>query len=207
MIKLRRRIMVSLASEWPYVDLGLPSGLLWGKGNIGKDSQGKYYMESETGDGAYFSWGNIIGHNNGDGYSFDETNYNSTPGKTLTTSVPINATYDAGMACLGSPWRVPTNDEFQELIDNTDNEWTTINGRRGWKFMNKSDNSIYIFIPAVGNISDTSRSNYNNNCRYWTSIRYSSDNARAFYGVSSSVDIKNYKKLNGYTIRCVRSAI
>ena len=48
---------------------------------------------------------------------------------------------------------MPTKDEIQELIDNTDSEWvedfngTGVNGR---KFTSKTNTSKYIFIPAAG---------------------------------------------------------
>ena len=51
---------------------------------------------------------------------------------------------------MGGEWRIPTQSECQELLDNTTNEWTTINNVNGWKFTSKIDTSKYIFIPAAG---------------------------------------------------------
>ena len=60
---------------------------------------------------------------------------------------------DAARANMGGNWRMPTEAEFQELLDNTDNEWiedfngSGVNGR---KFTSKTDKSKYVFIPAAG---------------------------------------------------------
>ena len=51
---------------------------------------------------------------------------------------------------MGEPWMTPTYDQGLEMIDNTDSEWTTINGVNGYKFFNKTDFSKYIFLPAAG---------------------------------------------------------
>ena len=55
----------------------------------------------------------------------------------------------------GANWRMPTNDELQELFDNTDKEWTTINGINGFKFKKKTDASVYIFFPSAGGFNGT----------------------------------------------------
>lgn len=99
------------------VDLGLPSGLKWADKNIG--------AENPWDNGLYFSWGNVEGHavdENGnvtDGYSFDETTYASTLGGQFTGST-LDAEHDAAAANMGSDWRMPTVNETDELVNNTD---------------------------------------------------------------------------------------
>ena len=54
---------------------------------------------------------------------------------------------------------MPTKDEIQELIDNTDNEWVEDyngSGVNGRKFTSKTDGRKYIFIPAAGYCLDGS---------------------------------------------------
>ena len=144
-----------------YVDLGLPSGVLWAKGNIDSDGNGGYKVGEETDCGLYFSWGNVVGHARGESYSFGGSVMNqpyiSTPGyqiaftsATAGRSYEANTTYDAARACLGDSWEVPTAAQFQELINNTDRESTTIMGISGRKFMKKSDHSVYVFFPVTG---------------------------------------------------------
>lgn len=149
-------VSVTITSDW--VDLGLPSGRKWAKGNIVQKEGGGYKIGEPTDSGAYFSWGNIDPHfsSNGstfdDGYMFDQRYYNdNTPGSALTADIASNdAAHDAALACLGGSARLPTKEECQELIDNTDKEWTAIGGVNGVKFMKKSDHSVYVFLPAVG---------------------------------------------------------
>ena len=80
-----------MKSDDGFVDLGLPSGLKWAKGNIVKNGN-KYEIGKETDYGAYVSWGNIEPHfsNNGsafdDGYNFGQSNrdgYSWTPGGSI----------------------------------------------------------------------------------------------------------------------------
>lgn len=194
-----------------YIDLNLPSGLLWAKGNIVKDAQGNYSMGNETDYGCYFSWGNIEGHNRDEGYDFGTSNsgpYASTPGAQVSDNIANNdASHDAALACLGSPWRLPTKEEFKELYDNTDREWTTIDGVRGWKFMKKSDHSVYVFFPAAGYGYDTSVSDVGTSGRYWSSSWGTTTHAYYMLFYSSSV----YPQLNGtryygFSVRAVRSS-
>ena len=193
-----------------FVDLGLPSGLKWAQGNIVKDAQGNYAIGENPEDyGCYFSWGNIIGHNNGEGYDFGTSNsgpYASTPGKQVSANIASNdAQHDAALALLGSPWRLPTKEEFQELYDNTDREWTTINGINGWKFMKKTDHSVFVFFPAAGNGYGTSIDNVGSYGVYWSSSWYSANNAYNMYFSSSSVTPQyNLTRYYGFSVRAVQ---
>ena len=104
----------------------------------------------------YFSWGDVVGQNkNGSGlYDFSEDNYNAGKcgkGHNLTGNIQQgNATYDAATANMGSPWKMPTIDQYQELINDTNHTWTSINGAAGWKLINKTDSTKYIFFPISG---------------------------------------------------------
>ena len=136
-----------------YVDLGLPSGKKWAKCNLGASS------EEES--GLYFQWGDIQGYTaeqvwtdkqfDWDDYKlanntslFKLTKYNSTDNK-----VQLDLEDDAVYVALGSNWRMPTKDDFHELIDNTTREVTLINDIQGMKFTSNV-NSNYIFFPFSG---------------------------------------------------------
>ena len=99
-------------------------------------------------------------------YSFSQANYNAGvcgSGHNLSGDIPQgNATYDAARANMGSPWKMFTQTQGQELIDGTNSTWTTINGVNGRKFTSKTDSSKYIFLPAGG---------YWNSATFW----YASD--------------------------------
>lgn len=189
------------------VDLGLPSGTLWAKGNIVKDANGNYSVGNETDYGCYFSWGNVEGHNEGEGYNFNQTSYDSTPGMQVSADIASNdSTHDAALATLGGSYRMPTKTEFQELYDNTDTEWTTIDGVAGRKFMKKSDHSVYVFFPAAGNYDGTSLGSRGTAGYYWSSSWSSGANAYSLYSNSSSVlpQNNNYRRRGGCTVRAVQ---
>lgn len=193
----------------PYVDLGLPSGKKWAVGNLVKDSQGNYSIGDETDWGTYISWGNIDGHNEGEGYNFKSTNYNSTPGARVAANIPSNdAQHDICLAKLGSPWHLPTKEDFQELYDSTDSEWVADyngTGVAGRKFMKKTDHSVYVFFPASGNYDNTSLNRRGSGGYYWSSSWYSSSSAYSLYFSSSYMNPHNNNdRYRGFTVRPVQ---
>ena len=152
-----------------YVDLGLPSGTLWATMNVG--------ASKPSDAGLYFQWGDTQGYTadqvgTGDGkkkFSSDWSDYKWNPsgdGETFTKYATTGATLDleddAANANMGGDWHMPTDVQFQELIDNTTNTWTTQDGVNGRLFTSKTDASKSIFVPAAGYAWDGS-------------IRYSGD--------------------------------
>lgn len=192
-----------------FVDLGLPSGKKWATGNLVKDSQGNYSIGAETDWGTYINWGNIVGHNEGEGYDFSDANYNKTPGKQVAANIPSNdAQHDICLAKLGTPWHLPTKEDCKELYDNTDSEWVADyngTGVAGRKFMKKSDHSVYVFFPASGSYGSMILNNRGTRGYYW-----SSSFARAGYAYylrfdSSSVSPQNESMTRaGQTVRPVQ---
>ena len=136
---------------------------------------------SKTNSTKYFSWGDTIGKNkNGSGsYSFSQANYNAGAcgsGHNLSGDIPQgNATYDAARANMGSPWKMFTQAQGQELIDGTNSTWTTINGVNGRKFTSKTDSSKYIFLPAGGQWTETNNNNLGEKGYCWSTTWTSSD--------------------------------
>ena len=201
-----------------FVDLGLPSGKKWAVGNIVSDGNGGYKVGEETDFGAYFSWGNIVPHFSANGSTFDDSYdfgtsnsgpYASTPGASVGANIPTNdAQHDAALALLGSPWHLPTKEDFQELYDNTDNEWVAdFNGTgvAGRKFMKKTDHSVYVFFPAAGRGYGTSLRDRGSSGRYWSSSWYSADYAYLLYFNSSSVYPQYYNyRFYGCSVRAVQ---
>ena len=157
------------------VDLGLPSGTKWANMNIGASMAEDY--------GWYFAWGETVGYSGTstsrsfwwDSYTkfgtFDSsaapdygfTKYNKTNGPTT-----LQAVDDAATALWGSKWKMPTAAQMEELVDNTDKEYATTNGVNGYKFMKKSDHSVFIFLPAAGYFQGES-ANPGVLADYWTS--------------------------------------
>ena len=203
---LRRRLLKP-SGGGAYVDLVLPSGRLWAVGNLVKDSQGNYFIGAETDWGTYISWGNIDGHNEGEGYSFTSNNYLSTPGKSVSTNIPSNdAQHDICLARLGAPWHLPTKDDFQELKDNTDSTWVADyngTGVAGRKFMKKTDHNVYVFLPASGYYYDTSLAGKGGDGGYWSSSYNNSTYRYEFYFRNNGIYLSSDSPHYGHSVRPV----
>lgn len=146
-----------------YVDLGLPSGLKWAKCNLGasKPSEsGDYYAWGETAPKAEYSWATYKWMQAGQSDWKYITKYTFADGVTegiwydssgnfigdnLTTLRPAD---DAATQQLGSPWRMPTVDEQEELITKCTWTWTTQDGVNGYQVDGPNGNAI--FLPAAG---------------------------------------------------------
>ena len=196
---------------YEYVDLGLPSGLKWAKCNIG--------AEKETDFGDYFMWGSVTPNtadeciwanapfNNG------ASSYNSTYFKSVKDTVCPNGIlakeYDAAAQIMGGDWRMPTRDNFKELIDNTTKQWVNNfngSGVGGYKFISKTDTSKYIFFPKSGQRSGSSFKNQNYNCSVWSSSLQSSrfNYALRFFFYSDELNVdKIDDRCNGNVVRGV----
>ena len=162
--------------QYEYVDLGLPSGLKWAKCNVG--------AEKETDYGDYFMWGST-NPNTADECAWEHAPFNG--GNTSYNADAINSAkdtvcpngilakeYDAASQIMGGDWRMPTRDEIQELIDNTDSEWVKDfngSGVNGGKFTSKV-NGNSIFIPASGHRSVSSFYGQGNYGYVWSSSLY-----------------------------------
>ena len=187
------------AAPTGFVDLALPSGLLWCEHNVGASTPYE--------DGLYFSWGNVEGHTGTDGYDFGTSNdgpYASTPGAALTGNIPVNGTYDAARHNMGAPCRLPTVGEFQELNAQCDSEWTDEDGVAGRRFTSRI-NGNSIFFPASGLRNGTGLNNRGSYGDYWSSSLNSQ--TYGYYlvfdstGVSPAYD--NYR-FYGFSVRAVQ---
>ena len=215
-------------ADWIYptfVDLGLPSGTKWARGNIVSDGNGGYMVGEETDYGAYFSWGNVTPHFSSNGSTFDDgydwgteyanTVYPNTAGASISFTsqhygrdYPANTTNDAARACLGGNWQVPTATQFQELYDNTDNEYTTINGVGGRKFMKKSNHNVFVFFPLHGcGVSTYFQVADSYGC-YWSSSLSDDDRGCCFYFDNGNTSYlyphEPYYRFYGMLVRAVQ---
>ena len=119
------------------------------------------------------------------------------------------AARDAATAHLGAPWRMPTYDEIQALIDNCTTTWIT-NGVSGRLVTGKgayADRSI--FLPAPGYGSGTNFANPNLRGYYWSSTPDSDNSYKAWYlDFNSSLFQRDtyYGRQYGLSVRPVRDA-
>lgn len=185
--------MVPSSPESTAVDLGLPSGLKWAAGNLGADK--------ETDPGLYFAWGETEGHEKNSGYKFTSANYTAKGLNTISTNLSL--AQDAANVLLGGSWRMPTKAEFQELFNNTNVTWITINGVAGCKFVNKTDASKYIFMPAAGNYNGSSLINSGKEGYYWSCEPEDNSWAYSFGFYSVSQNTGSGERYLGFSVRAV----
>ena len=184
------------AAPTGFVDLALPSGLLWCEHNVGAATPYEH--------GLYFSWGNVIGHAEGSGYDFSDAVYAETPGAALTGNIPVNGTYDLARHNMGAPCRLPTSGEFIELNNNCDSEWTDEDGVAGRRFTSRI-NGNSIFFPASGYYDGTSLNYRGSSGNYWSSSYRSATSAYVLSFYSSDVNpASSYYRRRGFTARAVQ---
>lgn len=184
---LEEKTISALTATTEYVDLGL--SVKWATCNIGADTPDEC--------GYYFAWGEIK----------IKTEYKTD--NSLTYGQNINgfsgsAQYDAATANLGSNWRMPTELEMQELLNNCLWIWTTLSdGVSGYTVIGHNGNSI--FLPAAGCYKGTSLDLVCEYGKYWTSSpseNYSFD-ACALDFSSNNHDCNHPYRNVGFTIRPV----
>ena len=148
---------------YDYVDLGLPSGLKWATCNVGASSPSEY--------GDYYAWGETT----------TKSDYSSS--NCLTDGQEIgdisgNPQYDAARANWGGSWRMPTIEEFEELIEECEWEWTSEGENRGYRVTGPNGNSI--FLPVAGYRNGTSLYDAGSFGYYWSSTPDESNTQGAY---------------------------
>ena len=139
-----------------FIDLGLPSGLLWAETNIGAKTatdDGDYFAWGEIEPKDSYSWSNYLWNASGsdDWSETDFIKYNSTDG--LTT---LESDADAATANWGSGCRMPTQSEIDELNDESNCTWTWVSRTNSvgkaiscYKVVSVNNGNI-IYLPASG---------------------------------------------------------
>lgn len=165
-----------------YVDLGLPSGLKWAKCNLGasKPSEpGDYYAWGETEPKKKYTWATYKWMQDGKSewkyitkYTFadgvtDAIWYDSSGNFIGDNKTVLDAADDAATQQLGSPWRMPTEDEFKELRENCTVIRTTQGGVKGYQVDAPNGNAI--FLPDAGYYSAFGLDAVGELCIYWSS--------------------------------------
>ena len=201
-----------------YVNMGLPSGLLWAEKNIGASTPYTYDFQ-------FFSWGNTDGHTPTSTTSFspyswgtgnDKEPYVSSAGAALTGNIGISN--DAAYQNLGSPNRMPTKTEYKELFDNikyinadgtevsssSADKRVTVNGILGL-YLESKINGNRLFFACSGYGNGTSWSNRGSVGSYWASTFSSSALGCSMYFYSGGIYPQNYgNRFNGFAVRAVQ---
>lgn len=205
------RILVANFEAHEYVDLGLPSGTLWATCNIGATTPEGY--------GDYFAWGET---STKDGYDWHTYRY-CNGGATTLTKYCDDASYgyngfidnltvleesdDAAAVNWGAGWRMPTKEEWNELLSNTTKIWTTQHGVNGYLFT--ATNGRTLFLPAAGYYNMNDLNGDGKSGCYWSSslnidVPY---NSGYLFFDSGNCSMSYHFRSHGRSVRPVRSAL
>ena len=196
-----------VSSDW--VDLGLPSGLLWAKCNVGATSPqdfGDYFAWAETSPKSDYDWPT---------YQYWQENritkYCSNSGwgyNGYTDNLTILETGDdAATANMSSGARTPTKDEWEELIANTTHVYTTIDTTYGILFTGSNGNTM--FVPSAGfKYRFFGLYNGNEYGTYWTSSVRNDFMFEAWFASFTADTLKMHyvNRPIGYTVRAVHAS-
>lgn len=197
-----------------FVDLALPSGLLWAEANVGATSPadaGDYFAWGETAPKDNYTWetykfGAVEVNEYGVPVRNHFTKYNKAEGTVLDKDD------DAAYANWGKHCRMPLADDFNELLngDYVEAAWTTQTNSQGKTIhgllIKSKKNGNSIFLPAVGLKDSTALTAPDVRGAYWTSSLDASENADvarylSFY--SGSCHVYNFSRCVGYSVRAV----
>ena len=202
-----------------YVDLGL--SVKWARCNLGASKPTDY--------GDYFAWGET--EPNKTNYSWATykwmqtgksdwkhiTKYTLADGQTKgiwydsdgnfigDNKTTLEAADDAATANLGSPWRMPTEKEYDELVDHCTWTWTTQDGVKGYEVKSKK-NGNSIFLPAAGHRTGSELKDADSKGFYWSSSLNTgkSYHARDLYFYSGGPGWSFNSRYFGFPVRPVR---
>ena len=184
-------LRVTVVKGHPRVQLW-EGGPYWATTNVGAEKPEAY--------GYYFWWGDTIGYkweNNQwvatdgsvSGFSFEAGNTPTLNKRidTLKSESWITADgvlapeHDAAHVHWGGGWRMPTQQELDDLVNKCNWEWTTQNGVKGWTVTGKDSASI--FLPCAGHGNGASLSGAGSYGYFWSSVPYSGYYSNGAWGL------------------------
>lgn len=181
------------------IDLGL--SVKWADKNVGAirpEVYGGYYAWGETEKKSEYSWFTYDFTNDNSGYDFYKYNTQSSYGYVDSLMV-LEPQDDVAHIKLKGGWRMPTNEEWQELINKCTWEWDRVNGISGMRVTARNGNSI--FLPAAGHKYDGMRYyGEGSYCDYWSSSL--AENPREAWGMRDGHLHDDYR-YNGFSVRAV----
>lgn len=193
--------------EW--VDLGL--SVKWATCNVGAKSPEEY--------GDYYAWGEIetksiyywstYKYCNGSISKLTKYCNDSISGDNgfIDNISTLEMIDDVASLKWGGLWRIPTREEFRELLNNCTWTWTTLNGVIGYKITSNisgyTDRSI--FLPAAGNSDGSRLDDVGSQGDYWSSSA-NSGNPHVVWSLEFNSDFQGTDyvyRFYGFTIRPV----
>ena len=172
------KVESNFSNGYEFVDLGLPSGTRWATCNVGAYSSkeiGKYFAWGENESKNSYTWDSYVwSNNNPESLKFYKYNTDVYYGDIDNKGV-LERKDDVANTTMGAEWRIPTSDEFNELMDSTLCTW--IWESNGYKIQSKI-NGRYIFLPITGTLQNVNIE-LNDRGVYWTSNLSLAENSSA----------------------------
>lgn len=164
---------------YDYVDLGLPSGVLWATHNVGANSPeeyGEYYAWGEIATKKYYDYSNYKWCTDYSYVKFTKYCTKSSSGKVDNKTV-LEPEDDVAHVKWGGNWRMPTHEELNELRNIENCKWTefNLNGNKGYIITSKF-NGRKIFLPAAGSIGFSVHVGIGKFGDYWSASLNTSNN-------------------------------
>ena len=215
-----------------YVDLGLPSGLLWSTRNVDATKKNGFAESKINTFCSYFSWGNVDPHNKTGNTSFspwswggavDGEPYKSTPGAEIHYGTNIDDKHDAARVFCGEGWIMPYKANFDELFANCEfidaqsnpipesqaNKLVTLPSDRGTGslkclYLRSKVNGNKIIFPCTGHGNGSSITGNNNYVVLPTRQLRNNTQCICFYAYSGGYSTgRNMERYYGFAIRPV----
>ena len=189
-------------------------GPYWAETNIGAEKPEDY--------GYYFWWGDTVGYKREDdkwvatdgssqNFSFGESNtptYNKGVATLqsegwITADNVLAPEHDAAHVHWGGNWRMPTEQELDDLNSKCDWTWTTTNGVNGYIVCGKGAYaSSSIFLP-IGGCGRMSKISFSYGGFYWSSVPsrglYFFDSSSHYTGTGGRDDGHSVRPVRGFT--------
>ena len=186
-------------------------GSIWATCNVGASSPEEY--------GGYYAWGETAEKDN---YEWDTYKWCGGTDRTLTKycytktygtidkKIVLDLEDDAAYVNLSTNWRMPTSEEWEELVDNCTWTWTddyNSTGVAGYIVTSDvtgyTDNSI--FLPAAGTREGEDLAADAEIGYYWSSSLLKSRSNCAYYlaFISDEMNVDSSNRYSGLTVRPV----
>ena len=169
------------------------------------EGYGHYYAWGETSTKSTYDWATYKYANGAKDKLTKYCNQSSYGDNGFTDNQTTLQTGDDPATSWGSGWRTPSKAQWDELLKNTTNKWTTQNGVKGRLFTSKK-NGQTLFLPAAGGRWGSELYSAGSYGDFWSRSLYTDypSSAWTLYFYSDVCDMSGYNRDNGFSVRPVR---
>lgn len=178
------------------VDLGL--SVKWAYANLDLDDENMESAPYVENDRALYGWADPTGKQHSENLSDYPAGVSWPPNNISGTDL------DIVKMNWGGEWRLPTDDEMKELMNDCAWAWETVNDAHGYRVTGPNGNSI--FLPANGYRYAEAADAKGVSGNYWSGT-LSTDNANSGRSISFNSVIKGTgysMRIYGFSVRPVR---